>query len=204
MLSLQAGASSCLITQWMCASSSKQFAPTRMSGRPDSRRPRLRMGDPGNLLVRARSWYNAFILLPWWFSKTRACRLGKVCRQASLRGRNHQKDSTDSGIKTVVRLEKDSCKRTTSYRTGSIFALSSPRANGEDLSQKIHSIVLKKSFLLSELVSVGEAAAAEITPVDHYHKYFTSRDIILVKFIQHAKLERRDRIAYIQSCESSV
>lgn len=39
---------------------------------------------------------------------------------------------------------------------------------------------------------------------DHYHIYFTTRDIILVKFIQHTELEWRDRIAYIQSCESSV
>ena len=44
----------------------------------------------------------------------------------------------------------------------------------------------------------------EITPVDHHHECFTGRDIILLKFILHTELERRDRIAYIQSCESSV
>lgn len=41
----------------------------------------------------------------------------------------------------------------------------------------------------------------EIMPVDHHHECFTGRDIILVKFILHIELERRDRIAYIQSCE---
>lgn len=44
----------------------------------------------------------------------------------------------------------------------------------------------------------------EITPVDHHHEFFTGRDIILVKFILHIELERRDCIAYIQSCESFV
>lgn len=90
----------------MCVSSSKQFAPTRMSGRPDSRRSRLRMGDPGNLFVEARSWHNAFLLLPWWFSKTRPCKLAKQYKQSSHRVRLTWRTAPVMVIKAVVRLEK--------------------------------------------------------------------------------------------------
>lgn len=82
-----------------------------MSGRPDSRRSRLRMGDLGNLFVKARIWHNAFLLLPWWFSKTRPCKLAKQYKQSSHRVRLTGRTAPVMVIKAVVRLEKDSCKR---------------------------------------------------------------------------------------------
>lgn len=95
----------------MCVSSSKQFAPMRMSGQPDSRRSRLRMGDPGNMFVEARSWHNAFLLLPRWFSKTRPWKLAKLYKQSSHRVRLTGRTAPVVAVKTVVRLDKDSCKR---------------------------------------------------------------------------------------------
>lgn len=44
----------------------------------------------------------------------------------------------------------------------------------------------------------------EIMPVDHHHECFTGRDIILVKFILHIELERRDRIEIIRLKISTV